>query len=51
MHEDKRWKSTQKLEVPTVPKAPLEEETARWSLLNKVLSAVSHHPETQATVV
>ena len=48
VHEDKRWKSTQKLEVPT---APLEEETARWSLLNKVLSAVSHHPETQATVV
>ena len=51
VHEDKRWKSTQRLEVPTVPKAPLEEETARWSLPNKVLSAVSHHPETQATVL
>lgn len=51
VREGKRWKSTQRLEVPTVPKAPLEEETARWSLPNKVLSAVSHNPEAQAAVL
>lgn len=51
VHEDKRWKSTQRLEVPTLPKAPMEEETARWSVLNKVLGAVVHHPKSQVTVV